>query len=725
MLCATLLAWVLLSIPQQTHADANQRIAHRYTFEAGTINPTGTINDTGYGTPANGYFYGGATTSADAVGIIGQAMTFDGSQSYFQTQTLTDINNASQESISVWYKTTQQQTNKYLVSIPRDNVAGGNGFDINFSGDGVRSVVQTAGVAAGIASSTVTTYADGRWHNVVATYDGNGNHLFYFDGVLGTPDPANPTGNVKTDIGDDTLQIGRFGAWGGYANATIDDVRVYVTALTQQDVSQIYGNGRKLFIPPNNLGLVGYWPMNEATGTIVHDMSGFGNQGTLQTNGSAAVPAWIPGKFGKALSFDGSGNNVAVGGSFLYAPTTTPFSISAWYFLKAFGSNPSALAQLNTDSGTHDAYIVLSNNCPSGYCGITFCGTDGWDTPHINSVPVITGWHHVVVTYNGSGLGTVGNFTMYLDGVAQSVADGGPNNCSTASALSTAFGNDTNNPADNPWNGYLDDIRIYSRVLGASEVAGLFAKNSSAVRANANSANMTMGSNLGPGSGLIGHWTFDGPDVTKNAIIDRSGKGNNAYYSGSDSTSSAKVIGKLGQALHFNGVDDQVLAASNNGFPSGNVPWTITAWVNPEADDLKDDAARQIASFNNSSCGVNIGCNPTLAIEAKKWEASDFHHDVPGSTPVAGQWAFIAGSYDPNTAVETLWINGVWSNVYGGIPVNETGVDNSTMPSIGNEGGPGGREFYGKIDDVPMYSVALGTSSIQQLYHLGTTKVKN
>jgi len=40
--------------------------------------------------------------------------------------------------------------------------------------------------------------------------------------------------------------------------------------------------------PPNNLGLVGYWPMNEGTSTIAGDFSGKGNNGTL--TGMASPP---------------------------------------------------------------------------------------------------------------------------------------------------------------------------------------------------------------------------------------------------------------------------------------------------------------------------------------------------------------------------------------------------------------------------------------------------
>jgi len=45
---------------------------------------------------------------------------------------------------------------------------------------------------------------------------------------------------------------------------------------------------------------VGVWLFNDGKGNIAKDASGKGNDGTLK-NG----PAWIDGKFGKALQFDG------------------------------------------------------------------------------------------------------------------------------------------------------------------------------------------------------------------------------------------------------------------------------------------------------------------------------------------------------------------------------------------------------------------------------------
>src|SRR5438093_440840 len=75
--------------------------------------------------------------------------------------------------------------------------------------------------------------------------------------------------------------------------------------------------------------------------------------------------------------------------------------------------------------------------------------------------------------------------------------------------------------------------------------------------------------------GLVGWWTFDGSDITT-SIVDRSGNGNNGGFVGG-ATSSAKVIGKLGQALNFGVADTAVLVPYVAALHPANI--TVSAWI--------------------------------------------------------------------------------------------------------------------------------------------------
>ena len=55
--------------------------------------------------------------------------------------------------------------------------------------------------------------------------------------------------------------------------------------------------------------MVGYWPLDNGTGTTAYDHSGNENHGTLYNE-----PTWVDGINGKALEFDGSNDYVKMTG---------------------------------------------------------------------------------------------------------------------------------------------------------------------------------------------------------------------------------------------------------------------------------------------------------------------------------------------------------------------------------------------------------------------------
>src|SRR3989344_3799358 len=66
---------------------------------------------------------------------------------------------------------------------------------------------------------------------------------------------------------------------------------------------------------------------------------------------------------------------------------------------------------------------------------------------------------------------------------------------------------------------------------------------------------------IGLNEGLVGFWSFDGPDMSQSAnnvwALDRSGNNNNGVLKNM-ATSSARKAGKIGQALDFDGSNDHI-----------------------------------------------------------------------------------------------------------------------------------------------------------------------
>lgn len=124
------------------------------------------------------------------------------------------------------------------------------------------------------------------WTHIVATYSAAGMAV-YINGVsrgtYGAMTP--PTANLNA--------VARFG-WGKItlsSGGTLDDIRVYNRAISSAEAAARY-----IGTYSDETGIVGFWPMNEGSGTTAYDYSGQGNHAVL-TGTAWASPgkdiAWL------------------------------------------------------------------------------------------------------------------------------------------------------------------------------------------------------------------------------------------------------------------------------------------------------------------------------------------------------------------------------------------------------------------------------------------------
>jgi len=125
---------------------------------------------------------------------------------------------------------------------------------------------------------TATNLLDfNQWQHLAFTYDGSNIHL-YKDGVLISSTPAN--GMITQSAQSFRLAGLDYQNDVFHMNGRLDEVRLWDVALSQTDINNW------MCIPidlthPNYNNLMGYWRLNEGTGTISSDMSVNGNNGTL------------------------------------------------------------------------------------------------------------------------------------------------------------------------------------------------------------------------------------------------------------------------------------------------------------------------------------------------------------------------------------------------------------------------------------------------------------
>ncbi len=215
--------------------------------------------------------------------------------------------------------------------------------------------------------------------------------------------------------------------------------------------------------------LVAHWPFDEGAGLTAYDSSGNGNNGTL-VNG----PTWETGKVAGALNFDGSDDYVNIGSDNsideIFADGGT---VAAWIYPRSVGESKGRIF------GKRKTNIHLrTTNGITMKLGVTkeYTSSDGtWET----RLRVVTAneWNHVVVTYVQSASNDP---VIYVNGVKQSVKERTTPSGSTQkdASFDGIIGNNAaaagSSATTRTFDGLIDDVRFYNRILSESEISGLY-----------------------------------------------------------------------------------------------------------------------------------------------------------------------------------------------------------------------------------------------------------
>jgi hypothetical protein len=205
-----------------------------------------------------------------------------------------------------------------------------------------------------------------------------------------------------------------------------------------------------VIIDPN---LVLWLKLDEASGaTTAFDSSGYGNHGTLEDMNPIA--AWVAGRIGNALDFDG-GNDYVGCEDDNSLHITDEITLCAWVWHDAFTNDHERYVTLR------DEVAAIRKDDDNDQLNF-YIKTDG-SLRHlrVSDVLIEQQWHHVAGTWDGI------TQRLYIDGgEIDSQTPGG--------VLGGSFaGVHVSSPGET-LNGLLDDIRIYDRALSRAEIGGLY-----------------------------------------------------------------------------------------------------------------------------------------------------------------------------------------------------------------------------------------------------------
>ena len=196
-------------------------------------------------------------------------------------------------------------------------------------------------------------------------------------------------------------------------------------------------------------GLVAAYGFNEGSGSIAGDASGRGTFGRIRQ------ARWAAGRFGGALEFDGVNDWVTVQDA-AALDIRYGITLEAWV-------NPRSLHGWNTivlkESDDGLAYALYANDDvprPAGYVNVA-----GYDRSVAGVEPVpLNEWTHVAMTYDGLMM------RLYVNGVQVSRRPLTGRILSTDEALRIGG----NSVWGEFFDGWIDEVRIYSRALSAMEI---------------------------------------------------------------------------------------------------------------------------------------------------------------------------------------------------------------------------------------------------------------
>ncbi len=210
-------------------------------------------------------------------------------------------------------------------------------------------------------------------------------------------------------------------------------------------------------------GLVGAWDMSlGATGNKVFDLSGNGNTGTLVAN-----THWVPGKFGSALDFDGSGDYVQLGD--LDALKSTSFTFVSEIIVDDLTGEERGIFNKWTASNT-----TRSFTCRVEKNGAIIFATQNASTITVKKTAagiITTGVHYqIAVSYDYEA----NDADIYVNDVLvpNSVQDDVLQKAKvTTTNVNIGAAQDA---AQDPFNGRMGYFYVYNRTFTASEIAEIY-----------------------------------------------------------------------------------------------------------------------------------------------------------------------------------------------------------------------------------------------------------
>ncbi len=704
----------------------------------------------------------GAVPAPDRFGIENNCYSFNGDDDYITTSFTPLIYADSAFTMSVWVKVDPYTNSEYYDTILGFESSGSNSFNLRYdaySWDLFDVYYRDDNHANDVVS--IMEHADGVWHHFVVEKTVDGYLNTWEGGVLRYSTELSATGDLNI-VTSKSVYLGCSNHnnvasydFDGY----IDDFRFYNRALSASEIQALYHEGGWDDL---DQGLVAYYPFNGNAS----DESWNGNDGDVHT-GTSNQPELFFDRFGNpasAYGFDGVDDYIDMG----FAPQSWhEITLCGWVNRAVYGNSP-IIGEGGQDSGDNDLYLRIFDS------NLQFRVRTPGDSKVLQDPnPFIDDqWEFVAATWkisdqlklytNGQSVGSMSaqsdtndyDYSLYIGALHAGTEE-----------LASVF------------NGVIDDIRIYNRVLTEDEIQTLY-NEGGWEQLNANFAARDTIVPLGEdveffncSSGQPTGWLWDFGDgntstdqnpihsyeeygtydvtltITKDAdqslitktgyihVQDNVNYGMMAYYPFDGDATDASGNWNNGQ------ISGSVVADSNR-FEIENESLYLTGSssriaLNPELvkfqydEDfslsvwLKDGGASAsdwvITAATDGHGGELNGWALEVNEDHIRWWLSQSANDMLNNYiyEETGLWFHCVLVYDATTHQTGMYHNNVY---YPGETLNNTPIyTGEDYCSIGSYFDDGTHQFFwtGNVDNLRIYDRVLSSTEIDSLYHQG------
>jgi hypothetical protein len=349
-----------------------------------------------------------------------------------------------------------------------------------------------------------------------------------------------------------------------------------------------------------------YAKLDENQGLVARDSSGNQRDGAFQ--GGLDENAWTTGKINSAVEGIGITNGYINFNGFGNFATTQAFSLECWIKFTSTATQTYISKQIN--SGNFEGYAI---NCLAGKPRAVIRDDLGNVIAKEHNVAINdNSWHHVVFTYNGSGIPS--GVLIYVDNVLNSTTV----NTDTLSGTITntanlqISGRDGNNLTLDVGT-IIDEVVIYDRELTAAEIAFRW--------------NTGIGTQQLPGATTA--FPTDNPTIETNGLV------NITKFNGLSATIVAAGGDEIRAVMNVNGIDKY---------------WNSSAWVNS-------------SGYSESNTIADINTNAASLVSDLSGVAPKFflHSNDGSTTPEILDFTMI---FDFGTSLPLLNENIVYASLY-------------------------------------------------------------